>query len=101
MLYVGIDVASDKHDFNIISSSDKQFKKHSITISNDQQGYKKLHESIKEFCGVCNDNQVRIGLESTGFYHLNLVFYLLNLDYSITIINPLLTNMYFLNLIIV
>ena len=66
MLYVGIDVASDKHDFNIISSSGKQFKKRSITVSNDQQGYKKLHESIKEFCGVCNDNQVRIGLESTG-----------------------------------
>ena len=94
MLYVGIDVASDKHDFNIISSSGKQFKKRSITVSNDQQGYKKLHESIKEFCGVCNDNQVRIGLESTGFYHLNLVFYLLKLNYSVTIINPLLTNMY-------
>ncbi len=94
MLYVGIDVASDKHDFNIISSSGKQFKKRSITVSNDQQGYKKLHESIKEFCGACNDNQVRIGLESTGFYHLNLVFYLLKLNYSVTIINPLLTNMY-------
>ena len=90
MLYVGIDVASDKHDFNIISSSGKQFKKRSITVSNDsndQQGYKKLHESIKEFCGVCNDNQVRIGLESTGFYHLNLVFYLLKLNYSVTIIS--------------
>ena len=77
MLYVGIDVASDKHDFNIISSSGKQFKKRSITVSNDQQGYKKLHESIKEFCGVCNE-----------------VFYLLKLNYSVTIINPLLTNMY-------
>ena len=83
MLYVGID-----------SSSGKQFKKRSITVSNDQQGYKKLHESIKEFCGACNDNEVRIGLESTGFYHLNLVFYLLKLNYSVTIINPLLTNMY-------
>ena len=47
MLYVGIDVASDKHDFNIISSSCKQFKKRSITVSNDQQGYKKTPRIYK------------------------------------------------------
>ena len=49
MLYVGIDVASDKHDFNIISSTGKQLSKRSLTIVNTQQGFKKLHDSIKNF----------------------------------------------------
>ena len=94
MLYVGIDVASDKHDFNIISSTCKQLSKRSVTIVNTQQGFKKLHDSIKEFCGACNDYEVCIGLESTGFYHLNIVNYFLKLNYKITVVNPLLTNMY-------
>lgn len=94
MLYVGIDVASDKHDFNIISSAGKQLSKRSLTIVNTQQGFKKLHDSIKEFCGACNDYEVCIGLESTGFYHLNIVNYFLKLNYKISVVNPLLTNMY-------
>lgn len=77
MIYVGIDVASDKHDFMIMNDNQVFYTKHSITILNTEDGYKKLHNSITEFCGTNNDYQVRIGLESTGFYHLNLVFYLL------------------------
>lgn len=65
MIYVGIDVASAKHDFNIISSSGKQYNNKSITIQNNQQEFKKLHQSIKYFCGICNDYEVRIVIEST------------------------------------
>ena len=92
MIYVGIDVASDKHDFMLMTDTGVFYTKHSITIPNTNEGYKKLHNSITEFCGANNDNQVRIGLESTGFYHLNLVFYLLKKDYKVTILNPILTN---------
>lgn len=94
MIYVGIDVASDKHDFMLMTDEGVFYTKHSITIPNTNEGYKKLHNSITEFCGAKNDYQVRIGLESTGFYHLNLVFYLLQKDYKVTIINPILTNMF-------
>lgn len=94
MIYVGIDVASDKHDFMLMTDEGVFYTKHSVTIPNTTEGYKKLHNSITEFCGANNDYQVRIGLESTGFYHLNLVFYLLQKDYKVTILNPILTNMF-------
>ena len=74
MIFVGIDVASDKHDFMLMNDNGVFYTKHSITIPNTEDGYKNLHNSITKFCGA-NNNQVRIGLESTGFYHLNLVFY--------------------------
>lgn len=94
MIYVGIDVASDKHDFMIMTDNGEVYTKHSITIPNTDEGYKKLHNSILKFCGVHHDYQVRIGLESTGFYHLNLLFYLLKNEYEVTLLNPILTNMF-------
>jgi transposase len=94
MIYVGIDVASQKHDYYIISDQGEIYTSRSITIPNNNEGYKKLHKSIQEFCGATKDYKVRIGLESTGFYHKNLVSYLLANKYEVMVINPLLTNMY-------
>lgn len=94
MLYVGIDAASEKHDFNIMNDQGIFYRKNSVTISNTSEEYEKLHKTIIDFCGTSNDYQVRIGIESTGFYHLNLLFYLLKKDYKIMVINPLLTNMF-------
>ena len=79
MIFVGIDVTSDKHDFFITSSNGELYSKRSITIDNNLLGYKKLHKSITEFCEATNDYIVRIGLESTGFYHLNITKFLLDL----------------------
>ena len=94
MIYVGIDVASEKHDFFIMNSNGELYTSHSVTIPNTDEGYKKLHKSIQEFCGASNDYQVRIGLESTGFYHRNILAFLLEKEYSLMVINPILTNMY-------
>ena len=94
MIYVGIDVASQKHDYFIMSDQGEVYTNHSITIPNTDDGYEKLHKSIQEFCGAIKDYKVRIGLESTGFYHKNLVSYLLAQDYEVMVINPILTNMY-------
>ncbi len=56
MIYVGIDIASEKHDFFIIrSETGITFSKSSITIKNSDDGYKKLHESIRAFCGDIGD----------------------------------------------
>ena len=77
MIYVGIDIASTKHDFIMLNDDGVFNSRRSTTIPNSIEGYKKLHETITEFCGVSNYFEVRIGLESTGFYHLNLLFFLL------------------------
>lgn len=93
MIYVGIDVASDKHDFIIMNENGNMYTKRSVVIPNTNEGYKKLHNSINEFCGVNNDYKVRIGLESTGFYHQNILNYLVNNGFEVMVINPILTNM--------
>lgn len=93
MIYVGIDVASKKHDFTIMNSSGNTYTPKAVTIPNTDFGYKKLHNSIQEFCGANKDFQVRIGLESTGFYHLNILSYLSKAGYEVMVINPILINM--------
>lgn len=94
MIYVRIDVASDKHDFMLMTENGSFCTKRSITIPNNDEGYKKLHNSITKFCGANNDYQVRIGFESTGFYHLNLLLFLLMKEYKVYLLNPILTNMF-------
>lgn len=93
MIYVGIDIASDKHDYFIIHDSLVSFTRNSITISNTISGYKKLHEDIVTFCGAMKDSKVRIGLESTGIFHKAILLYLINNGYEVILINPILTNM--------
>ena len=76
MIYVGIDVASNKHDCFIMRDTGEVFSKKSFTITNDFEGYKKLHNSIKNFVESTKDSNVRIGLESTGHYSKNILLFL-------------------------
>lgn len=93
MIYVGIDVASQKHDCFLMRDTGEVFSKQSFTIKNDLEGYKKLHNSIKQFVESTKDSNVRIGLESTGHYSKNILLYLIKQGYQATLINPILTNM--------
>ena len=93
MIYVGIDVASLKHDFFMMDSNGCVFSSRSITINNNDRGFKKLHDSVLEFCEASNDYQVRIGLESTGFYHENILAFLVKKGFDVMVINPILTSM--------
>lgn len=92
MIYVGIDVASTKHDCFIMDNHGEVL--HNVfTFNNDLKGFKKLHSTITIVMESSNDSFVRIGLESTGLYHLNLLNYLNTLGYKVQEINPLLTSM--------
>lgn len=94
MIYVGIDIASEKHDYFMIhGETGAVFKSTSVTISNSKKGYEKLHSDISAFCGAIGDSNVRIGLESTGIYHTNIIHFLLEHKYQVMMINPILTNM--------
>lgn len=94
MIYVGIDVASEKHDYFMIhKETGVVFSRSAIKIPNTETGYKKLHSDISAFCGATNDSKVRIGLESTGIYHTNISRFLLEQNYDVMMINPILTNM--------
>ena len=94
MIYVGIDIASEKHDYFMIQQeTGVVFSRSAITIPNSEVGYKKLHADISAFCGATDDSKVRIGLESTGIYHTNIIHFLLTQNYDVMMINPILTNM--------
>ncbi len=60
MIYVGIDAASQKHDFFIQRDTGEVFSKKAITIKNDIEGLKKLHNSINDFVESTKDSNVRI-----------------------------------------
>lgn len=89
MIYVGIDVASTKHDIAVTNSLGEILVTEFI-ITNDYEGFKRLHNLLID---LEPSKQLCIGLESTGLYHINLANFLSKLDYKVSVINPLLTNM--------
>lgn len=94
MIIVGIDIASQKHDYFMFQKDTGiVFSSSSVTIPNSEQGYKKLHADILAFSGAVGDSDIRIGLESTGIYHTNIIAFLIAHDFQVMMINPILTNM--------
>ena len=91
MIYVGIDVAKDKHDC-FITNSDGEVLFKSFTISNNRDGFETLFQRIES---VSDDfSKVKVGLEATGHYSYNLLGFLLDKGLPTYVINPLHTNLY-------
>ena len=91
MIYVGIDVAKDKHDC-FITNSDGEVLFKAFTISNNREGFETLFQRIKS---VSEDlAKVKVGLEATGHYSYNLLGFLLDNGLPTFVINPLHTNLY-------
>ena len=91
MIYVGIDVAKDKHDC-FITNSDGEVLFKSFTISNNREGFESLLQRIES---VSDDPaKVKVGLEATGHYSYNLLGFLLDKGLPTFVINPLHTNLY-------
>lgn len=91
MIYVGIDVAKDKHDCFIINSDGKVLFK-AFTISNNLDGFDELYQKILSVTD--NFSNVKVGLEATGHYSYNLLGFLIDKGFPTYIINPLHTNLY-------
>ena len=91
MFYVGIDVAKDKHDCCILGS-DGEILFSPFTIPNTLYGFDELYEKI----GSLTDDvsEIKVGLEATGHYHLNLLRSLLDNGLPSFVINPLHTNLF-------
>ncbi len=91
MIYVGIDIAKDKHDC-FITNEDGEALYSAFTIANNRKGFDDLYEKI---LSVAEDaSQVKIGLEATGHYSYNLLSYLVNRELQTFVINPLHTSFY-------
>ena len=91
MIFVGIDVAKDKHDC-FITNTDGEVLFKSFTITNNLDGFDELYQKIES---VMKDvSKVKVGLEATGHYSYNLLGYLLDKGLTTFVINPLHTNLY-------
>ena len=91
MIYVGIDVAKDKHD-GFICNSDGEVLYSAFAFLNNRQGFNEL---FKRMWDITNDiSEVKVGLEATGHYSYNLLGFLLDKGISAFVINPLHTNLY-------
>ena len=91
MIYVGIDVAKDKHDCFIINSDGEVLFK-AFSIANNRNGFNDLYQKIES---VMEDvTKVKVGLEATGHYSYNLLGYLIDKGLPTYAINPLHTNLY-------
>ncbi len=90
MIYVGIDVAKDKHDCFIIDSDGKTLFD-VFTITNDRSGFDELLFKIKSVSK--NLNNVKVGLEATGHYSCNILGFLKNASLQTIVINPFYTSL--------
>ena len=70
MIYVGIDVAKDKHDCCILDDEGRKMYP-VFTISNDKVGFDELFSMIEE---VMSDKaEIKVGLEATGHYSTDIM----------------------------
>jgi len=91
VIFVGIDVAKDKHDC-LITNSDGEILFKEFTISNTLEGFNLLFSRILSCSNVLD--QIKVGLEATGHYSNNLSEFLINKNIPIFVINPLHTSLF-------
>ena len=89
MLYLGIDIAKSNHVATLVDESGKPlFKGFSFTNTTDggENLVAKLHHYIQSAADV------EIGMEATGHYWLSLYSFLVEKDFIVHVINPILTD---------
>ncbi len=89
MIYVGIDVAKDKHDCFIVSSEGEVIK-NVFTFKNIIDGFKSLLAAIPDI----PKNKVKVGIKATGHYSLNLMRFITDNQLPLVVLNPLQTNLF-------
>lgn len=86
MYLIGIDISKYKHDCFIMNEFG-QVIRDSFSFDNSQEGFKYLLEVLKSL--DCSQ-KIKIGLEATGHYGINLKLFLNDNGYSFMEFNPLL-----------
>lgn len=86
--FIGIDVAKFKHDF-IIITGEGEIVQSPTTFSNNEAGFKELLDSLSK---LDHSQEIKIGLESTGHYHKNLVKFLEDNKYQVNVLNAYLVH---------
>jgi transposase len=84
MIYVGIDVAKDKHDCHVVDS-DGVVLCDNFTFANSRQGFNAFLDLTKNW----TNEKIKVGLEATGHYSSNLLSFLKGHSFEVVVFNPL------------
>ena len=91
MIFVGIDVAKDKHDCCILGPEGNLLLP-TFSFPNNRSGFSLLLDTMDSLS--VNAPEIKVGLEATGHYHLNLLRSLLDHGIDCFVLNPLHTSRY-------
>ena len=89
MIYVGIDVAKEKHDCFIVSS-DGEIIRDVFTFKNNLEGFNSLLASLADI----PKDEIIVGLEATGHYSMNIMRFITDNQLPLVVLNPLQTNLF-------
>src|SRR5690554_2144227 len=89
MYLVGIDISKYKHNCFIATETGVALKE--FVFENNQAGFKLFLQVLSE---LKQDQEIRIGLESTGHYGTNLKQFIVASGYTYLEFNPYLTHMF-------
>ena len=93
MICIGIDVAKDKHDCCILNS-DGEILRDVFTFPNTADGFDMLYRAITDAIPDADFKHLRIGLEATGHYNVNLVAFIRSRGLEPVVFNPLAINLF-------
>lgn len=91
MLFLGIDIASKKHDCCIIGENSEVLAP-VFSFENNAAGFDFLLNTVRTHCH--DFKEVKVGLEATGHYSNNLISFLQDKGFCLTVFNPLQVNLY-------
>jgi transposase len=89
MYLVGIDISKYKHNCFIATETGMQLKE--FNFENNFEGFKQFHQVLTQ---LDQDQEIRIGLESTGHYGTNLKQFITASGYTYLEFNPYLTHQF-------
>ena len=87
MIYVGIDIAKKTH-FAAAMTADGEVVVPPFGFSNNAEGFQTLLSKLNHF----SQSDLLIGLESTAHYADNLICYLFDLGFNLSVLNPIQTS---------
>ena len=91
MIYVGIDVAKDKHDC-LITNPKGHVLWNYFTVPNNMDGFNDFYWKISSL--TQNFSKAKVVLEATGHYSYNLLGFLIDKGLATFVINLLHTSLY-------
>lgn len=89
MYLVGIDVGKNSHFFSIMDQKTGEYITSPTSFKNNQEGFNTLLDAFKPY----PKDSFLIGMEDTGHYHFALLKFLLDLHYTVALINPKATDL--------